>query len=395
MDNANAALGGVRVIDLAQMFAGPGAAMHLADYGAEVIKIEPPWGDSCRAVHNLPVAGRESKPYLVYNRNKRSMVVDLRHREGQAIVHTLCRTADVVVCNYRPGVAERLGVDYDTLSAINPRLIYAQVTALGSAGPERHKRAYDLAIQARTGILAARRWPDGTPITSPVMVSDLAGAALLAYGIALALFERVRSGRGQKVEVSLLGAALAMQSYQLVRIAGDTTPMPGALSATYSPYRCADGEYLIIVIITQEEWQRLCVVLDVPHLATDPQYSDYAKRQARAETLQQLFAGIFATRTREEWLRLLEAQDIPCAPILPREEVFADPQVEANELLVRLTHPVVGAVDMVGLPVKLSRTPGRVEHPSPLLGADTGAILAELGYAPETISDLRARGIIC
>lgn len=386
-------LSGIRVIDLAQMYAGPLAAAYLADFGADVIKVEPPWGESGRAAYNLPLPGKESKPFLALNRNKRDIVVNLRTPEGRTIVHQLCRAADVVICNFRDETARRLGVDYETLRGLNPGLVYGQVTAFGSQGPDKDKPAYDLVVQARTGILGSRRWPDGTPLAFPVMVSDMAAALQLALGVSLALMERERSGRGQKVEVSLLGAALAMQTSYLVRLQTGSGDLPGGPSIN-TCYRCADGEYLIPVVITEDEWQRLCRALDLPHLVKDPRFDDYSKRQAEAETLVELLAGVFETRPRDEWLATLEEYGIPCGPVLPREAVFSDPQVQANELLARLEHPVAGTVEAVGVTVKLGRTPGRVRAPSPVLGQHTDSILQELGFSPDQIRDLRARGIV-
>jgi crotonobetainyl-CoA:carnitine CoA-transferase CaiB-like acyl-CoA transferase len=386
-------LAGIRVVDLAQMYAGPLAAAYLADFGADVIKVEPPWGESGRAAYNLPGDKKESKPFLALNRNKRGVVVNLRTEAGRTVVHDLCRTADVVICNFRDATARRLGVDYETLSRLNPGLVYGQVTAFGSRGPDRDKPAYDLVVQARTGILGARRWPDGTPLTFPVMVSDMAAALQLAFGISLALIERGRSGRGQKVEVSLLGAALAMQTSYLVRLQGDASGLPGGPSVN-TCYRCGDGEYLIIVVITEEEWHRLCQALDLSHLAEDTRFNDYSKRQAEAETLVELLAGVFETRTREEWLGILEEYGIPCGPVRNREAVFEDPQVEANDLLARIDHPVVGPLEVVGVTVKLGRTPGRVVSPSPTLGQHTELILRELGYTPDQIAALRAQGVV-
>ncbi len=386
-------LAGIRAIDLAQMYAGPLAAAYLADFGADVIKVEPPWGESGRAAYNLADFDKESKPFLALNRNKRGIVVNLRTEAGRALVQDLCRTADVVICNFRDATARRLGVDYETLSRLNPRLVYGQVTAFGSQGPDRDKPAYDLVVQARTGILGARRWPDGTPLTFPVMVSDMAAALQLALGITLALIERERSGRGQKVEVSLLGAALAMQTSYLVRLQGDRSSLPGGPSVN-TCYRCSDGEYLIVVVITEDEWHRLCQALDLPHLADDPRFNDYSKRQAEAETLVEVLAAVFETRPREEWLEILEEYGIPCGPVLPREAVFQDPQVRANDLIAPINHPVVGPVEVVGVTVKLGRTPGRVLGPSPTLGQHTELILQELGYSPEQVAALRAQGAL-
>lgn len=388
-------LEGIRVLDLAQIFAGPGAAMYLGDQGAEVVKIEPPGGDPCRNLHTSEYLGNMSKPWLVLSRNKRSIVVDIRTLPGREIVYKLVRTADVFIHNFRLGVDKRLCLDYETLLGINPRLIYLHVTGFGKKGPYALTPAYDLAVQARAGILGARRLPDGTPVGSPVMVSDLAGAILLAYGVVLAIVQRARTGRGMMVESSLLNVSLAMQLYQLVQVEGDTSPLPGSLpNALYSPYKCADGEWLMFVCITDAQWHGLCRIAGLDHLARDPAYGTYMKRLERTPELQPVLEAVMLTRPRAEWLKLLQEVEVPSAPIQSREEVFEDPQVKANELITEQMHPVVGRVKFLNVPLEVDGVRGSLRRPAPTLGQHTDEVLAEIGYSPAEVQALRAAKVV-
>ncbi|MBI4308297.1 MAG: CoA transferase [Chloroflexi bacterium] len=388
-------LEGVRVLDLAQIFAGPGAAMYLGDQGADVVKIEPPGGDPCRNLHTSEYLGNMSKPWLVLSRNKRSIVVDIRKPQGREIVHKLVRTADVFIHNFRLGVDKRLCLDYETLAGMNPRLIYLHVTGFGKEGPFALSPAYDLAVQARAGILGARRLPDGTPIGSPVMVSDLAGAILLAYGVVLAIVQRERTGRGVRVESSLLNVALSMQLYQLVKVKGDTSPLPGSLpNALYSPYKCADGEWLMFVCITDAQWRSLCRVTGLEHLAQDPAFETYMKRLRQTPELQPVLEAVMLTRPRAKWLKLLQEAEVPSSPIQSREEVFEDPQVKANEMIIERTHPVVGKVQFLNVPLEVDGTRGSIRRPAPTLGQHTDEVLAEIGYSSAEVQRLRAAKVV-
>ncbi|MDO8533009.1 MAG: CoA transferase [Dehalococcoidia bacterium] len=388
-------LEGIRVIDSSQIFAGPGAAMYLGDQGADVIKIEPPGGDPCRGLHTSERLGNMSKPWLIINRNKRSIVVDIRTPDGREIVHRLVGTSDVFIHNYRLGVDKRLGVDYETLSRLNPRLVYLHVTGFGKKGPFAHTPAYDLAVQARAGILGARRLADGTPIGSPIMVSDLAGAMLLAYGVTLALFQRTRTGRGQTVESSLLNISLAMQSYQLVQVEGENTPLPGSLpNALYSPYKAADNEWLMFVCITDAQWHGLCRITGLEHLGEDPAFDTYMKRLLLSPELQPVLDAVFATKPRAEWLNLLQEAEIPSSPIQSREEVFADPQVLANDMITTYRHPVVGNVKFLNVPLELDGIRGTLRRPAPTLGQHTDEVMAEMGFSPAEVKRMRAAKVV-
>lgn len=387
------ALEGIKVLDLASMWAAPSAAMYLCDQGADVIKVEPPQGDEARRLFTHPKLGNESPSFLVVNRNKRGIVVDLRQPEGLDIVKKLAQASDVVVHNFRPKFTRQMGLTYDELAAANPGLIYVELSAYGKKGPYADRPGYDVLFQALSGMLH-RRLPDGTPITAGVWAADCSSPIALAYGVALALLERQRTGRGQKVETSLLNMAIAMQFVDLVKPEaeppGERAP---ATQPTFAPYRCADGRWIIPVALSDKEWARLCTVLGLPHLIDDPRFATAQARTNNNEIFS-ILEGILGTRPRDEWLRLLEQGDVPCAPVLDRDEVFTLPQVVENEMMVQIDHPTAGRTVMMDVPIKLSANPPRPVGPSPLQGQHTDEVLGELGYAKEAIADLRAAGVI-
>ncbi|MCI0781172.1 MAG: CoA transferase [Chloroflexi bacterium] len=392
------ALDGVRVVEVAQVWAAPGAGMYLADQGADVVKIEPLWGDDARRVFTQPpMAGGESRSFLPLNRNKRGMAVDISCPEGRDIVYQLVDQADVFIHNFRPGVDQKLGYDYDLLRGRNPGLIYAAVSAFGTRGPYAHRRGYDLLFQALSGILGKRRTADGTPIASGVWVADASMPIAIAYGVALALLVRHRTGRGQRVDASLLQMALAMQSVDMVRVEQEAAQEDGldfSAQALYSPYKCQDGKFLIMVVLNDSQFAGLCRALDLEHLIGDPEYSDNLKRARHSQDLRELIEGILSTQPRDRWLEVLEHYDVPAAPVLERDEVFNHPQIVANDMLATQHHPQAGEVEMFNIPIHLSETPGRLRTPAPLLGQHTQEILAELGYDSARIARLRDSKVI-
>jgi len=393
------ALSGIRVLDLSQMWAAPGAAMYLADHGAEVIKVEPPGGDEARrTLTQPPIAGGESRAFLALNRNKRGIALDIRDARGREVVRDLVRRSDVLIHNFRPGVAERLGCDYPSLRAVNGRLVYAWITAYGHEGPFAARPGYDLLFQGLSGILARRRLPDGRPLGASVWVADCSAPMILAYGIALALLARERTGQGQLVTTSLLHAALAMQLPDLVTVerAGDEAggEVDYAEQAMFAPYRCRDGRFLVIVAIQDEQWRRLCRALGRADLADDPRYAAPLDRARESTVLGGILAEAFAARDCDEWLAALADADVPCAPVLEPGQVLDDPQVRANEMLAATTHPVAGRTVMVSQPARLHGTEGALARPAPLLGEHTEEVLRELGYPPGRIRELETQRVI-
>jgi formyl-CoA transferase len=393
------ALTGIRVLDLSQMWAAPGAAMYLADHGAEVIKVEPPDGDEARrTLTQPPIAGGESRAFLALNRNKRGIALDIRDPRGRDVVRDLVRRSDVLIHNFRPGVAERLGYDYPTLRALNQRLVYAWITAYGHEGPLAPRPGYDLLLQGLSGILARRRLPDGRPLGASVWVADCSAPMVLAYGIALALLARERTGQGQLVTTSLLHAALAMQLPELVSVEREHGEAPGrvdyAEQAMFAPYRCRDGRYLVIVVIQDEQWRRLCGALGRPDLAGDPRYATGLHRARASEALRAILAAAFAAGDRDEWLAALAGADVPSAPVLDPGQVLDEPQVRANGMLAAGTHPVAGRTVMVRQPARLHGAEEAPPRPAPLLGEHTEEVLRELGYPPSRVRELEAQRVV-
>ena len=384
------ALEGLKVIDLAINYAGPATSMYLADQGAEVVKVERRiTGDTARRSGNTPFLKLNSKHFMAINRGKRSITVDITKPEGQEIVQKLAERADVFVENFRPGVMERLHLGYESLSALNPRLIYASITAYGRKGPYADQAGFDRVVQGMAGAMY-RKDAEGRPTTTGVWIADWSAPMLMAYGIALALLVRKETGRGQKVESSLLQAAISMQLGDLTVVEKDQSPVREENTATYNVFQCADGVFINLAAIFPPQYARLCHALDLPHLADDPRLTDPRRRHELQDEAGPVFEAIFATKTADEWLEILHAADVPCAPILDRARVPYEEQVIANEMVVPLEHPVVGPTRIVGVPVQLSESSSVTLQPAPTLGQHTDEILAELGYSPERVEELRA-----
>ncbi len=387
----------VRVVEAAEMLAGPGAAMFLADQGADVIKLETLAGDIIRGMSTSSKLATHSKGSLTLNRNKRSISADLTTAEGRGVLHRLAGWADVFITSLRPEVAKRLEADYDTLSGINSKLVYAVMTGYGPRGPEAGKPGYDLVLQARAGIVAERRAPDGSPITPYLMVSDISGAMFLPYAIMCALWERQRTGQGRRVDISLLGMSLGMQVHALCRLGPEDSPLPGMNpSALSTAYACADGRWLMLVAPADHQWRAVCRALDLEHLAEDPMFVAYDGRSKHTPELHEILSALFATRPLKEWQALLEHAGVSCGPVMTRNDVFDDPQILANEMMISTEHPAVGRVDMVGFPFTLSGqdTAERVRRPAPALGEQSREVLAELGYSTTEVDALLRSGAV-
>ncbi|MGQ0732745.1 MAG: CaiB/BaiF CoA transferase family protein [Acidobacteriota bacterium] len=388
-------LEGMVVLDVTQVMAGPYCAMLLCDMGARVIKIEPPGGDSTRAMAGS--RGRDSAAFNAVNRGKAGVVIDLQQADGRDTLRRLARTADVLIENYRPGVMQRLGLDYGTLAAENPRLVYASISGYGQTGPAAAKGGFDLVAQGVSGIMSVTGEPGGAPVKVGPPITDL-GAGLFALSAILAsLYWRGSSGRGQHIDTSLLEAGVALSVWEATECFSGRTPGPlgsaHRMSAPYQAFRCADG-YVTIGAANDRTFARLADVLGHAEWAADPRFASDARRVEHREALASLIEQETARTPRAEWLSRLEAAGIPCGPINDYVEVFADPQVVAREMIVEVDHPALGRLRTLGTPLKLSETPLNPGRRAPLLGEHTDEVLREAGFTPAEIAHLRDIGAV-
>ena len=391
------ALDGIRVLDHTQVMAGPFCAMLLADMGADVIKIEPPGGESTRG-GELELIPGVSASFLAVNRNKRGLVLDLKRREGVDILKRLAGTADVLVENYRPGVAARLGVDYATLATINPRLVYCSISGFGQSGPYAHLGGFDLIAQGMSGIMSATGGEDGPPVKVGVPIADLGAGLFGLMGILAALRARRVTGRGQLVDTSLFEAGLALSAWEATEYwYTGATPRPlgtaHRLGAPYQAFRASDGHFTVGAA-NERLWPRFAGLLGLEPLTSDPRFATAAVRLRNRAALQALVEAVTVGRPRHHWLALCEEAGIPAGPIYSVPEALADPHAQARGMVQELEHPRAGRVKALGNPVKLSKSPATMRKSAPELGEDTDAILREAGYAPGEIAAFRAAGAI-
>ena len=392
-------LEGIKVIDIASMWAAPLIGAYLGDQGAEVIKVEPPWGDQARRTFSTPpLPNGLSRSWLVASRGKKGIAVDISKQEGKEIVYALVERSDVLITNFRPPVARRLGYDYESLRAVNKGLVYARVGAYGEKGPYAEKRGYDRIFQALSGMMR-KSGPEGVPRNAGIWAADMSAPWAMCYGIALALMHREKTGEGQEVSTSLLQMSMAMQAVDLVRADSEVRSGGGSgeeytNQPLYLPYQCSDGEWVNIVVITDKEFRGLCEALEIPDILEDARFSTPLGRIQNGEVLFQVLAGVFSTRPLSEWLSILEEHDVPCAPVLDANDVFDSPQIEANGFMAVLDYPGVGRARMIDTPVRLSGNPGEVGARAPGLGEHTESVLKELGYSTERIGELERGGVV-
>jgi formyl-CoA transferase len=378
-------LDGVRVVDLTQVMGGPFCTMQLGDLGADVIKVEPPAGDLSRHMGGaqLRMPGDDNAPFFALNRNKRSIVLDLTDDRHRAVFMALARSADVIVESFRPGVTKRLGVDYATVAALNPRIIYASISGFGQTGPYADRPGFDLIAQGMSGMMSVTGEPNGNPVKCGVPVADLSVGLIAANGVLAALIAREKTGRGQYIDTSLFESALAMAVWETTEYwaTGHAPHAMGSahrLSAPYQAFRTSDG-YLTLAALTPAQWTALCATLEHAELVADARFESNAARMANRPALVREIEAALGARTTDDWVQRLLAAGVPAGPIHDLAQVFDDPHTHARRMIEEVDHPVAGRVRTLGFPLKMSDTPPRVRRAPPLLGEHSAEILRELG----------------
>ena len=391
-------LNGIRVLDLTMWQQGPYASAMLADMGADVIKIEAP---------NAPDPARRflfhkdiglSAYFESHNRSKRSLALDLKHPKGKQVFFRLAETADVFLNNLRKGAVERLGLSYEAVSKVNPQIIYVHACAWGREGPDSELGSFDVLAQARGGILTVNGDPQGPPMPVSVPIADQSGAFMAAYGSLVALLHRERTGEGQEVEVSLLGTQVALQSFNVTNylFSGrlpERQPR-GGFTPLWNTYRGSDGKYFSLAMLEERWWPGICRAIGEPEVEKDPRFDSAQKRRQNADELMAHLDEIFRRRPAREWVRRFQEEGLMIAPVQDYEDLCSDPQVAANGYIQEVGRPGQDPISMVGVPVKLGKTPGRIRSRAPQLGEHTHQVLREHGFSEDEIARLEAEGAI-
>jgi crotonobetainyl-CoA:carnitine CoA-transferase CaiB-like acyl-CoA transferase len=393
MTDSNGPLTGITVLDLTRVLSGPYCTMLLADMGARVIKIEHPVGGDDTRAWGPPFIAGESSYFLSVNRNKESVTLDFKHAAGRRVLDALIARADVVVENFRPGTLARLGLDYLTLEKSFPRLVYASLSGYGQTGPRAPEPGYDAVLQGEGGLMSFTGPADGPPYRLGVAVADIVTGMFAANGILLALYARQTTDRGQHVDVAMLDSVAALLTYQAA-IVFATGQAPGRMGnrhpsiAPYDTYDTKDGP-VVLAIGNDDQWRRFCRVAGLDTQAGDARFTTNESRVRHCEELTAIMSATMRARTRAEWTAALVGAGVPCGPVRAVDEVLADPQLVAREMVQQAAHATAGPIAVLGLPVKLSATPGRIRTAPPTLGQNTVAVLQELGLGPGEIEALR------
>jgi CoA:oxalate CoA-transferase len=391
-------LEGIRILELGQIIAGTYGSQFLSDLGAEVIKVETPQGDLGRIPSVAPYKGL-SALFLTLNRNKKSIVLNLKSEDGRKIFYDLVKVSDVVIDNFRPGVLERLKIDYDTLAGVNPRIIQCSVTGFGSEGEYKDYPALDIIIQAISGHMAITGEPGRPPVRIGIPLADMSGGIFSCKAILAALFTRERTGKGSKIDLSMFDVMLNLMGYigTLWLTGGELPKPPGSAHEYTVPWQAFAAKDGHLVVATRQDifWRKLCAALGEPALADDARYKTNPARVQNRATLVPHLEEIFRGRTVADWLERLRAAEVPAAPVNNLDRAFAEPPVAEREMIVEYDHPQVGKVRLPGNPIKMSGATGTISKPAPRLGEHTDAVLGELlKFSADEIASLRKNGAV-
>ena len=398
MNNGKLPLEGMTVLDLTQIMAGPVCTMLLADMGANVIKIEKPNGGDDTRRMGPPFTGEWASGFLALNRNKRSLALNLREESGQEVFKRLLLDADVVVENFRPGVMDRLGLGYSSLSEIKPSLIYCCISGFGATGPYRNRGGFDLVAQGMSGLMSITGFPDGPPAKVGVPITDISAGTQAAFGILSAYVHALKTGQGQMVDASLMEAGIFYTIWESSLYFSEGE-IPGPLgsahrvSAPYQALRTSDG-YINIGAATQATWEQFCRAAGLENLIEDERFRMPGDRKFREEELAALLEITLSQQTTGYWLDLLEQAGVVAGPIYNMEQVYEDPQVQARDMVVNLEDEDLGTLRHIGVPVKLSETPGGVRRRAPALGEHSREVLSDAGYTEDAIDALVESGVV-
>ena len=386
-------LAGLKVIDLTLARAGPTAVRHLADWGAEVIRVDQPLAPPGSPALEDVVGKQRGSDYQNLHRNKRSLRLNLKDPAGKAVLMDLVKTADVVIENMRPTVKHRLGIAYEDLSRINPRLIYGSISGFGQSGPYRDRPGFDQIAQGMSGLMSVTGLPDGIPIRAGIAVGDLTAGNLLALNIMMALYERERTGRGRWVHTSLIESLLFMMDFQATRwlVDKEVPPRVGNEHPTRIPtdvFATLDG-HVTICAASSNMWARLCQALERPDWSQKPEWRTGDSRRVHRKEIHAEIGKVMKTKSTQHWIEMLNAAGVPCGPIYTMDQAFADEQVNLLNMSLPVEHPVLGRMHLVSSPLNFDGVPRRVRRATPDGGADVDQILGELGYTDEKISELK------
>jgi crotonobetainyl-CoA:carnitine CoA-transferase CaiB-like acyl-CoA transferase len=391
-------LDGFTIVDLTRVLSGPYCTMVLADLGARVIKVEQPGkGDDTRH-WGPPFLGQESAYFLSINRNKESVTVDFKPKEGREVLERLIARADVFIENFRPGTIERAGFGWDAVHARHPRLVYASISGYGQTGPRRDEAGYDAVMQAEGGLMSVTGDPDRPGYRLGVAITDMVSGLYCAQGITAALLARERSGHGQRVDIGMLDTTAALLTYQAANwfATSKIPPRQGNRHATIAPYETfttLDGD-IVIAVGNDATWQKFCPAIGLPELAADPRFTSNKDRMEHYDAMRPPIDAVFRTRSSAQWIEILNSAGVANGEVRNIGQMLGDQQLEAREMIKTLMHPTVGATRVIGAPIKLSENAATVRTPPPVLGQHTDAVLAELGYDAAAITMLREKKVI-